>query len=47
MAHYTPLVQTINNPDGSVSIIQMDPTTVVAISDGNGNVRTLNSLRVK
>lgn len=40
------MVQTINNPDGTVSIIQMDPATVVAISDGNGGVRTLGQLRV-
>ncbi|OTF80002.1 DNA-binding protein erect wing-like protein, partial [Euroglyphus maynei] len=43
--HYTPMVQTINNPDGTVSLIQVDPATVVAISDGNGGVRTLGQLR--
>ncbi|KAI7692713.1 DNA-binding protein P3A2 [Sarcoptes scabiei] len=45
ITHYAPMVQAINSADGSVSIIQMDPTTVVAISDGNGGVRTLSSLR--
>jgi len=41
------MVQTINNPDGTVSIIQMDPSAVVAISDASGQtqVRTLSSLR--
>ena len=41
------MVQTINNPDGTVSIIQMDPSAVVAISDGTQTqMRTLSSLRV-
>lgn len=35
-AHYTPtMVQTISNPDGTVSLIQVDPTnTVVTLPDG-------------
>lgn len=43
------MVQTINNPDGTVSIIQVDPSAVVAIQDGSGQtqVRTLSSLRVR
>ncbi|KAI2810726.1 GTPase regulator Nrf1 [Blomia tropicalis] len=48
ITHYAPtMVQTINNPDGTVSIIQVDPSAVVAIQDGSGQtqVRTLSSLR--
>lgn len=41
------MVQTINNPDGTLSIIQMDPQAVVAInSDGQAQMSTLRTLRV-
>lgn len=34
-AHYPTMVQTISNPDGTVSLIQVDPTnTVVTLPDG-------------
>lgn len=48
ITHYAPtMVQTINNPDGTVSIIQMDPSAVVSLPDGTqAQVRTLGSLRV-
>lgn len=47
ITHYTPMVQTINNPDGTLSIIQMDPQAVVAInSDGQAQMSTLRTLRV-
>lgn len=42
----TTMVQAINNPDGSVSIIQMDPTTtVVTLADGTqAQLRTMSAL---
>lgn len=40
------MVQTINNPDGTMSIIQVDPSAVVAIADGSQAVRTISALRV-
>lgn len=40
------MVQTINNPDGTLSIIQVDPQAVVAISDGQNQMSTLRTLRV-
>ncbi|KAJ6223821.1 hypothetical protein RDWZM_002366 [Blomia tropicalis] len=42
ITHYAPtMVQTINNPDGTVSIIQVDPSAVVAIQDGSGQTQNL------
>lgn len=42
---YTQVMQ--NNPDGTVSIIQVDPSTVVQLADGSGQtVRALSALRV-
>ncbi|OQR70463.1 DNA-binding protein P3A2-like [Tropilaelaps mercedesae] len=42
----TTMVQAINNPDGSVSIIQVDPaTTVVTLADGTqAQLRTMSAL---
>lgn len=45
LSHFTPMVQTINNPDGTLSIIQVDPQAVVAISDGQNQMSTLRTLR--
>lgn len=50
IAHYAPtMVQAINNPDGTVSIIQMDPNShaVVTLPDGTqAQVRALSAVRV-
>lgn len=50
MTHYTPtMVQAINNPDGTVSIIQMDPNShaVVTLPDGTqAQVRAVSAVRV-
>ncbi|XP_023234412.1 DNA-binding protein P3A2-like isoform X1 [Centruroides sculpturatus] len=46
--HYAPtVVQTINNPDGTVSIIHMDPNSaVVTLSDGTqAQVRTVSAIQ--
>lgn len=46
-AHYAPtMVQTINNPDGTLSIIHVDPTsTVVTLSDGTqAQVRAVSAV---
>lgn len=47
---YTPtMVQAINNPDGTVSLIQMDPnnTTLVTLPDGTqAQVRAVSAVRV-
>ncbi len=42
------MVQTINNPDGTVSIIHMDPNSaVVTLPDGTqAQVRAVSALRV-
>ena len=44
---YAPtMVQAINNPDGTVSIIQMDPnSTLVTLPDGS-QVRAVQAVRV-
>ncbi|UYV81773.1 NRF1 [Cordylochernes scorpioides] len=47
-AHYTPtMVQTINNPDGTVSIIHVDPnSTVVTLPDGTqAQVRAVSAIQ--
>ncbi|XP_022236278.1 nuclear respiratory factor 1-like, partial [Limulus polyphemus] len=47
-AHYTPaVVQTISNPDGTVSIIHIDPgSAVVTLPDGTqAQVRTVNEIQ--
>lgn len=48
--HYAPtMVQAINNPDGTVSLIQMDPnsTAVVTLPDGTqAQVRAVSAVRV-
>ena len=49
MSHYPTMVQAINNPDGTVSIIQMDPNShaVVTLPDGTqAQVRALSAVRV-
>ena len=48
---YAPtMVQAINNPDGTVSIIQMDPNTthaMITLPDGSqAQVRALQTVRV-
>ncbi|XP_022256324.1 DNA-binding protein P3A2-like isoform X2 [Limulus polyphemus] len=47
VAHYAPaVVQTISNPDGTVSILQIDPgSTMVTLPDGShAQVRTVNAV---
>ncbi|XP_076310827.1 DNA-binding protein P3A2-like isoform X2 [Tachypleus tridentatus] len=47
-AHYTPaVVQTISNPDGTVSIIHIDPgSAVITLPDGTqAQVRTVNEIQ--
>lgn len=45
-AHYPTMVQTISNPDGTVSLIQVDPTnTVVTLPDGTqAQLRTVSAV---
>ncbi|XP_015905171.1 DNA-binding protein P3A2 isoform X1 [Parasteatoda tepidariorum] len=47
-AHYPTMVQTISNPDGTVSLIQVDPAnTVVTLPDGTqAQLRTVSAVRV-
>lgn len=50
ITHYAPaMVQTINNPDGTVSIIHMDPNSaVVTLPDGTqAQVRAVSALRIQ
>ncbi|KAH8031781.1 hypothetical protein HPB51_020852 [Rhipicephalus microplus] len=47
LAHYTPtMVQTINNPDGTVSIIHVDPgSALLTLPDGTqAQVRTVSTM---
>jgi hypothetical protein len=49
ITHYAPtMLQTISNPDGTVSIIHMDPNSaVVTLPDGTqAQVRAVSALRV-
>lgn len=47
-AHYPTMVQTISNPDGTVSLIQVDPTnTVVTLPDGTqAQLRTVSAVSI-
>lgn len=50
ITHYAPtMLQTINNPDGTVSIIHMDPNSaVVTLPDGTqAQVRAVSALRIQ
>lgn len=50
LAHYQPtMVQAINNADGTVSIIQMDPNNpqLITLPDGTqAQIRAVNTVRV-